>query len=127
MASISVVAGDELSTKAATAQAARDLDQVQYDLQEGPCVDALLDPGKAEFIVDDMDPEQRWAKCAPAAARLGVRSLTTRSLPGSASVKPSGSSCAPTPSPTEPHSTTSYGFGSTSIPSSDVATGVVAP
>ena len=88
MASISVVAGDEISTKAATAQAARDLDQVQYDLQEGPCVDALLDPDKAEFIVNDMDHEQRWARYAPAAAcagsgrRWASRSTASGAAPG---------------------------------------------
>ena len=47
---------------------------MQYDLQEGPCVDALLDPDKSEFIVNDMDHEQRWARYAPAAACAGVRS-----------------------------------------------------
>jgi GAF domain-containing protein len=74
MASISVATRTGISTKAATAQPARDLDQLQYDWQEGPCIDALSDPDKGEVVVDDMDREQRWPRYAPAAATHGVRS-----------------------------------------------------
>jgi GAF domain-containing protein len=74
MASISVTSRDGISTKAATDQAARDLDQLQYDFQEGPCLDALLDPDKAEVVVDDMSCERRWPRYAQAAAGRGYRS-----------------------------------------------------
>ena len=74
MASISVATRQGISTKAATAQPARDLDQLQYDWQEGPCVDALLDRDKAEVVVDDMGHELRWPRYAPAAAAREVRS-----------------------------------------------------
>lgn len=45
--SISLATRDAIRTKAATDPLARQLDELQYDLQEGPCIDALLDPDKA--------------------------------------------------------------------------------
>jgi GAF domain-containing protein len=74
MASVSVATPDGISTKAATDQVARDLDRLQYDLQEGPCVDAMLDPDKAEVVVGDLAEEQRWPRYARAAAGQGFRS-----------------------------------------------------
>jgi GAF domain-containing protein len=74
MASISVASREGICTRAATDPAARDLDQLQYDLQEGPCLDALLNPDKAEVIVDDMTQERRWPRYARAAAVRGYRS-----------------------------------------------------
>ena len=74
MASISVATRQGISTRAATAQHARDLDQLQYEWQEGPCVDAVLDRGKAEVVANDMNHEPRWPRYAPAAAARGIRS-----------------------------------------------------
>jgi GAF domain-containing protein len=74
MVSISVATSKAVSTKAATDPAARQLDQLQYDLQEGPCIDALLDSGKAEVVVADMTREHRWPRYAQAAAGHGFRS-----------------------------------------------------
>jgi hypothetical protein len=68
MASISVATRQGISTKAATAQPARDLDRLQYSWQEGPCVDALLDPDKSEVVVDDMGHELRWPRSTARAA-----------------------------------------------------------
>lgn len=73
-ASISVATRESITTKAATDDIARQLDKVQYDLQEGPCIDALLDDDKAEVVVNDMAHDERWPKYAPAAADHGVRS-----------------------------------------------------
>lgn len=74
MASISVATRDGIETAASTDEAARELDRLQYELQEGPCVDALLDPDKAEVVVADMAHDQRWPEYARAAADLGFRS-----------------------------------------------------
>lgn len=74
MASISVATRAGITTAAATDQAARDLDRLQYQLQQGPCVDALLDPDKAEVVVADLASDQRWPDYARAAADLGFRS-----------------------------------------------------
>lgn len=62
MASISVASRDGISTKAATDDAARELDQLQYDLQDGPCVDALMDPVKGEVVVADLGRDDRWRR-----------------------------------------------------------------
>lgn len=73
MASISVATREGISTRAATAHTALQLDLVQYECQEGPCVDALLDPDKSEVVVDDMASEQRWPEYTRAAAAHGIR------------------------------------------------------
>jgi GAF domain-containing protein len=72
--SISVATRGSVSTKAATDPLAQQLDQLQYDLQEGPCIDALRDPDKGEVVVDDMAHDQRWPRYGPAAASQGLRS-----------------------------------------------------
>ncbi len=72
--SISVATREAVSTKAATDPLAQTLDQLQYDLQEGPCIDALRDPALAEVIVDDLESDQRWPLYGPAAASRGLRS-----------------------------------------------------
>ncbi|GAA1426348.1 hypothetical protein GCM10009616_00650 [Microlunatus lacustris] len=74
LVSISVASRDAVSTKAATDPLARTVDQLQYDLQEGPCIDALLDPAESEVVVDDLTADQRWPRYAPAAASHGLRS-----------------------------------------------------
>lgn len=50
------------------------MDRLQYQLQQGPCVDAVLDPDKAEVVVADMACDQRWPEYARAAADFGFRS-----------------------------------------------------
>jgi GAF domain-containing protein len=74
MASISVASREGISTRAATDDTARELDQLQYDLQNGPCVDALLDPDKREVVVGDLSREDRWPRYGKAAADHGFRS-----------------------------------------------------
>jgi GAF domain-containing protein len=49
-----------------------ELDQAQYDLDEGPCLDAVR--GRPLNSVDDMTQERRWPRYAPVAAARGVRS-----------------------------------------------------
>jgi transcriptional regulator with GAF, ATPase, and Fis domain len=61
-----------IETVAATDQLVHDVDALQYEFGEGPCVDAI----KAQhyLVVDDMAEEERWPKYAPRALEHGVRS-----------------------------------------------------
>jgi len=47
-------------------------DQLQYELDEGPCLDAVWTDGV--LVVPDLVADGRWPRWAPAAARLGVGS-----------------------------------------------------
>lgn len=53
------------------------VDQVQYDFETGPCLDAYRTGGV--FRMDDTEDEKRWPEFARAAAAHGIRS--TLSLP----------------------------------------------
>lgn len=48
-------------------------DELQYELDEGPCVDAATDHGY--FLVRDTASDPRWPAWGPRAADLGMRSL----------------------------------------------------
>ena len=48
------------------------LDEIQYGLWEGPCVDALN--GSDAVPAPDLGDERRWARYVPQAVALGVRS-----------------------------------------------------
>lgn len=70
---ISVLHGkNRIETKAATGQLVWDLDAVQYDLMEGPCVDSLRK--EPTITVQHLRHEQRWPRYVPEAASRGVRS-----------------------------------------------------
>ncbi len=56
-----VASSDELITRA---------DKLQYELDQGPCLDAVWTEGL--FIVKDLVADGRWARWAPQAAKLGV-------------------------------------------------------
>jgi GAF domain-containing protein len=61
-----------LETIAATGQLVRDLDDLQYDMGEGPCVHAMRsDP---VVVVEHARHEQRWPRYTPEAVRRGLRS-----------------------------------------------------
>jgi GAF domain-containing protein len=70
-ASISVLYRDgRVKTLAGTDPLVYKLDQAQYDLNEGPCLEALK--GEPFQRVDDMPQEQRWPRYARAAVAEGV-------------------------------------------------------
>jgi transcriptional regulator with GAF, ATPase, and Fis domain len=46
-----------------------ELDQLQYDLDEGPCLDAMRH--HTSVVVDDMRTETRWPRFARPAAEAG--------------------------------------------------------
>jgi len=60
-------------TLATTSDLVQELDDLQYDLDEGPCVDAIR--GKPIVPVPHMRHEQRWPRYVPEAVRrTGLRS-----------------------------------------------------
>jgi len=63
--------GGKVETRACTGDLVRDLDAVQYGLDEGPCVDSLH---KAKIVVaPTIRHDQRWPRYVPKAVEHGVR------------------------------------------------------
>lgn len=48
-------------------------DQLQYELDQGPCVDATAD--EEHYVVPDLARDPRWGQWGPQAARLGLGSI----------------------------------------------------
>lgn len=71
--SVSIAHGNgHVETVAATDDLVRRLDQLQYELGEGPCLHSLH---TAEVTaVEDFRRDQRWPRFVPEATKLGVRS-----------------------------------------------------
>ncbi|MHA6793930.1 ANTAR domain-containing protein [Pseudonocardia bannensis] len=65
----------EFETPVTTDELALQLDQAQYELQEGPCVDATRRGGSGISADPDLAESDQWPKFGPAAAELGVRSV----------------------------------------------------
>jgi GAF domain-containing protein len=61
-----------METRAQTDDLVTRLDQLQYDLGEGPCVYAMQQ--EPIVVVNHLKHEQRWPRFVPRAAELGVRS-----------------------------------------------------
>jgi hypothetical protein len=62
-----------VQTEAATEPAAEELDQLQYDLGEGPCLDAVMEPEEL-VVTGDLRGDRRWPTFATKAADLGINS-----------------------------------------------------
>lgn len=61
----------KVETMAATGQLVWELDTVQYELGEGPCLRALReDP---VVVAEELRHDQRWPRYVPAAVKAGVR------------------------------------------------------
>ena len=58
-------------TVASTDEPATRADELQYALEEGPCLDAAFE--STDFVVDDLRSEQRWPRWSAATAELGLR------------------------------------------------------
>ena len=73
-AGISQVTRKGIHTPAATSDTVRAGDQMQYDLDEGPCIDAIREQ---ELVLSgDVEVDARWPRWGPAvASTLGVRSM----------------------------------------------------
>lgn len=73
-ASISlVIARRSVESRAATRDLARQVDAVQSNLGQGPCLDAVW--AEAVVAVPDTASERRWPRFSSAAAEPGVRSM----------------------------------------------------
>jgi GAF domain-containing protein len=71
-AGVSIARRTGIETMAATDPIVEEADQLQYQLGEGPCLDAMA--GQQVAVVRDMRTEQRWPRFAPRAVELGVLS-----------------------------------------------------
>ncbi|HVH93965.1 MAG TPA: GAF and ANTAR domain-containing protein [Nocardioidaceae bacterium] len=60
-----------IETKAVTDSLARDLDSLQYSVDEGPCLSAIRDV--TMVAVPDLREEQRWPRYLPGAISAGLR------------------------------------------------------
>lgn len=70
---------------------ATELDELQYQLQEGPCMDAALGSGPAVARSNDLAREAAWPRFAPAATERGMGAvLSTALLPAAAPPRLSG-------------------------------------
>ncbi|MFL6238593.1 MAG: GAF and ANTAR domain-containing protein [Actinomycetes bacterium] len=78
-ASITLIAGDNPSTIAFSGDTALALDERQYELERGPCVDAAT--SGQMIVVEDTDNETRWPQYAKTAYERGVRSSLSVPLP----------------------------------------------
>lgn len=64
--------GEVLSTAAETDPVAKDIDELQYRLREGPCYDAVT--RERVVMVNDVRAADRYPQYSPRAVELGVRS-----------------------------------------------------
>jgi GAF domain-containing protein len=78
-ASVMLVHGTGGRTAAFTGQLALALDESQYQLGNGPCLDAASSGGT--LVVDDMAAETRWPDWTPGSLRAGARSSLSIGLP----------------------------------------------
>jgi GAF domain-containing protein len=78
--SVTIVDGGRATTVAASGELARSLDEVQYRLEDGPCL-AAATTGRRSELVDTRRPPD-WAEFAVHAAEQGCASVLSFPLPG---------------------------------------------
>lgn len=62
-----------VETPAATHEVVREADALQYQLEEGPCLQSIW--SHDTFLVEDLASDSRWPRWGPRAAKLGLRSI----------------------------------------------------
>jgi GAF domain-containing protein len=77
--SITLVRQNKAWTAAFTGQLALDLDERQYEVGHGPCVDAAV--SGTTLIIRDFGTEDRWPTYTPGALKLGAGSSISTPLP----------------------------------------------
>ncbi len=77
-AGITLVTGKEVTTPAASADLVVQIDRLQYEAGEGPCLDSAR--RHATLRCDDMWAESRWPRFARKAADLGILSMLSLQL-----------------------------------------------
>jgi hypothetical protein len=83
-AGISLLAGTEVSTPVWSHPVALEIDSVQYETGEGPCLDAIA--GETIVYAEDLADDQRWPLFGPRAVSLGMRSLLSCRLAAGATL-----------------------------------------
>ena len=79
--SVTVVGRDgEVSSWAQAGDLVADLDQLQYGLGEGPCIDSIR--RVHSVVVPHLQRDGRWQRYVPAAAELGLRAQVSAPLRG---------------------------------------------
>jgi hypothetical protein len=74
----------KIETPAWTDEVVISLDGAQYDLNEGPCLDAVR--GQDMIVMDDTATDPRWPRWGKHAAGLGVQSVLSVQLAGTQGV-----------------------------------------
>ncbi len=77
-AGISLVEDGKIRTVEPTSQLVRTIDQLQYDLREGPCIDAIAEHETSR--AGNVGNAARWPVFGPAAAHHGIHSLLSYRL-----------------------------------------------
>jgi GAF domain-containing protein len=77
-AGVSLVTGRRVASRGATTELARELDELQTDVDEGPCLDALRN--QETVLVEDFASDERWPRFAAEASRRGAGSLLSSQL-----------------------------------------------
>jgi hypothetical protein len=72
-AGISLIQGRRVHSEVPTDPIVAELDQLQTDLGEGPCISALREHHTVQ--IEDMSAEMRWPRFVRRATALGVRSM----------------------------------------------------
>jgi GAF domain-containing protein len=72
-AGITVQRDNSFGTLASTGGPVEEVDRVQYEAKQGPCVDAVVDDDV--YFIDDMREERRWPAWTPHAVSHGVLSV----------------------------------------------------
>jgi GAF domain-containing protein len=73
LAGIFLVADGRVTTQAASEPLVAELDGLQFETDEGPCLDAISEQGV--YYAGDLQDDDRWSQFGPRATRLGVRCL----------------------------------------------------
>lgn len=80
-AGVSLVEPHAIRTVGETADIVRELDIMQYEMGEGPCVSAIEEADKASmFEIECMSEDSRWPNFSARAAEMGVNSLLAYTL-----------------------------------------------
>jgi hypothetical protein len=74
-AGVSMLDGSEMRSMGPSSPLVSELDQLQHELQEGPCVDAIVE--HPVYRTGDLGADPRWPRFGERAAAAGVTSMLT--------------------------------------------------
>jgi len=79
-AGIFLVEGDAITTPVHSHPVVGEIDALQHQYGEGPCLDAIAH--RMSFYAGDLDEDQRWGRFGPEAMARGMRSVLALPLSG---------------------------------------------